>query len=208
LRSRRCRRPGRAKIERWRCRYPAAGVPEGLGSGGTDAPLRGGRTGLSNARVDAARGAQHGAAMIAEGLKVVCVQRVDEGHIVESALGHPARRPNPRPPRDFGNSVDHEKSVRPFKGIFCRDISEFESYMPSHAVRSLWLIYGTSKNARHSTRLARLKRARPRAGAWRSPERSAPFRDRRRICWGCVAHRGPGRVDYGPAGGRVCGCRW
>src|SRR5262245_22059107 len=29
----------------------------------------------------AARGAQHGAAMIAEGLKVVCVQRVDEGHI-------------------------------------------------------------------------------------------------------------------------------
>jgi hypothetical protein len=42
---------------------------------------------LSNARVDAARGAQHGAAMIAEGLKVVCVQRVDERHIVESALG-------------------------------------------------------------------------------------------------------------------------
>jgi hypothetical protein len=29
-------------------------------------------------------------------------------------------------------------SVRPFKGIFCDDISEFESYMPSHAVRSLW----------------------------------------------------------------------
>jgi hypothetical protein len=48
---------------------------------------------LSNARVDAARNAQHGAAMIAEGLKVVCVQRVDEGHIVESAFGRPARRP-------------------------------------------------------------------------------------------------------------------
>jgi hypothetical protein len=28
------------------------------------------------------------------------------------------------------------KTVRPFKGI-CDDISEFESYMPSHAVRSL-----------------------------------------------------------------------
>ena len=56
-------------------------------------------------------------------------------------------------------------------------IRRFESYMPSHAVRSLWLIYGTSKNSRHSTRLARLKRARPRAGALRSPERSAPFRD-------------------------------
>ena len=26
------------------------------------------------------------------------------------------------------------KSVRPFKGIFCHDISEFESYMPSQAV--------------------------------------------------------------------------
>src|SRR5215472_14510155 len=60
------------------------------------------------------------------------------------------------------------KSPRLFKGIICDDISEFESHMPSHAVRSLWLIYGTSKNARHSTRLARLKRARPRAGAWRT----------------------------------------
>src|SRR5262249_40909126 len=60
--------------------------------------------------------------------------------------------------------LDHRKSVRPFKGIICDDVSEFESHMPSHAVRSLWLIYGTSKNARHSTRLARLKRARPRAG--------------------------------------------
>ena len=28
------------------------------------------------------------------------------------------------------------KSVRPFKGIICGDISEFESYMPSQAVRS------------------------------------------------------------------------
>src|SRR5262249_40696991 len=28
------------------------------------------------------------------------------------------------------------KSVRPFKVIFCHDLSEFESYMPSHAVRS------------------------------------------------------------------------
>jgi len=30
------------------------------------------------------------------------------------------------------------KSPRLFKGIFCRDISEFESHMPSHAVGSLW----------------------------------------------------------------------
>ena len=37
------------------------------------------------------------------------------------------------------------KSVRPFKGIICDDISEFESHMPSHAVRSLWLIYAPQK---------------------------------------------------------------
>src|SRR2546430_16118616 len=29
------------------------------------------------------------------------------------------------------------KTVRSFKGIICDDISEFESYMPSHAVRAL-----------------------------------------------------------------------
>jgi hypothetical protein len=33
--------------------------------------------------------------------------------------------------------LDSWKFVRPFKGIFCDDISEFESYHPSHAVGSL-----------------------------------------------------------------------
>src|SRR5260221_12538312 len=33
--------------------------------------------------------------------------------------------------------LDSGKSVRSFKGIICFDIAEFESYMPSHAVRSL-----------------------------------------------------------------------
>jgi len=73
------------------------------------------------------------------------------------------------------NSAGNSREIS--KGEFQNDICRFESSQPSHAVRSLWLIYGTSKNSRHSTRLARLKRARPRAGAWRSPERSAPFRD-------------------------------
>ena len=31
--------------------------------------------------------------------------------------------------------------MRPFKGIFCDDISEFESSHPSHAVGSLWRVY-------------------------------------------------------------------
>src|SRR5262249_39544615 len=35
-----------------------------------------------------------------------------------------------------GIRLDHRKSVRSFKGIFCHDISEFESYMPSQPVRS------------------------------------------------------------------------
>jgi hypothetical protein len=32
--------------------------------------------------------------------------------------------------------LDRRKSTRLFKGIICDDISEFESYMPSHAVQS------------------------------------------------------------------------
>jgi hypothetical protein len=36
-----------------------------------------------------------------------------------------------------GIRLDHRKSVRPFKGIFCHDISEFESYIASQAV-GLW----------------------------------------------------------------------
>src|SRR5262249_38487524 len=40
-----------------------------------------------------------------------------------------------------GIRLNHRKSLRPFKGIFCHDISEFESYMPSHAVGSLWRVY-------------------------------------------------------------------
>jgi len=40
-----------------------------------------------------------------------------------------------------GIRLDHRKSVRPFKGRFCNNISEFESDMPSHAVGSLWRVY-------------------------------------------------------------------
>jgi hypothetical protein len=83
--------------------------------------------GWTDARIDAARGAQHGGAMIAEGLKVVCVQRVDERHIVR-------RSSNTRIVSAARIRLDLRKSVRPFKGIICDDISEFESHMPSHAV--------------------------------------------------------------------------
>jgi len=36
-----------------------------------------------------------------------------------------------------GILLDSRESERPFKGIFCHDISEFESYMAGHAVGSL-----------------------------------------------------------------------
>src|SRR5438034_1000931 len=43
--------------------------------------------------------------------------------------------------------LDRRKSVRPFKGIFCDDISEFESYHPRQAVRSLGASSGLQKPA-------------------------------------------------------------
>src|SRR5215813_11954993 len=46
------------------------------------------------------------------------------------------------------------ESVRAFKGIICDDISEFESYMPSQAVRSLWAMSRLQKYTRHSQELA------------------------------------------------------
>ena len=38
--------------------------------------------------------------------------------------------------------LDSCKSVRSFKGIICVDISEFESYMPSQAVRNVVFVGG------------------------------------------------------------------
>src|SRR5215470_14979699 len=45
--------------------------------------------------------------------------------------------------------LDPRKSVRPFKGIFCDDISEFESSHPSQAVGSLPTNRMSLKTARH-----------------------------------------------------------
>ena len=47
------------------------------------------------------------------------------------------------------------ESARAFKGIICDDISEFESHMPSHPVRSLCATSGLQKYVRHSRELAR-----------------------------------------------------
>ena len=44
--------------------------------------------------------------------------------------------------------LEHRRSARAFKGIICDDISEFESYMPSHAVRSLCGTFGRLSEGR------------------------------------------------------------
>src|SRR5262245_31574908 len=49
------------------------------------------------------------------------------------------------------------ESARAFKGIVCDDISEFESYMPSQPVQSLWVMCGTWENARQFGGLARYR---------------------------------------------------
>ena len=54
-----------------------------------------------------------------------------------------------------GIRLNHRKSLRPFKGIFCHDISEFESYMPSQAVQSLWAMSRLQEYVRHSREFAR-----------------------------------------------------
>jgi hypothetical protein len=46
-----------------------------------------------------------------------------------------------------GIRLRSRESARSFKGIFCRDVSEFESFMPSHAVWSLWVGCGIMRRA-------------------------------------------------------------
>src|SRR5262249_21441337 len=52
--------------------------------------------------------------------------------------------------------LDSRESERPFKGIICRDISEFESHMPSHAVRSQWAMSAWQQSAALGDALAKL----------------------------------------------------
>jgi hypothetical protein len=54
----------------------------------------------------------------------------------EAGAAFPQRRSSTRIVSVARIRLDSRKSVRSFKGIICGDISEFESYMASHAVRS------------------------------------------------------------------------
>jgi hypothetical protein len=66
------------------------------------------------------------------------------GHSPDEIRRLAARAASPRCRSSSGNSLcgqnsaGFRESARPFKGIICDDISEFESYHPSHAVWSLW----------------------------------------------------------------------
>jgi hypothetical protein len=69
------------------------------------------------------------------------------GHSPDEIRRLAARAASPRCRSSSGNSLcgqnsaGFRESARPFKGIICDDISEFESYHPSHAVGSLWRVY-------------------------------------------------------------------
>ena len=65
------------------------------------------------------------------------------------------------------------KSTRLFKDIICDDISEFESYMPSHAVGSLWRV----KLARSELLFARAASGQCRGGSRMNLPRSRNRRD-------------------------------
>jgi hypothetical protein len=84
--------------------------------------------------------------------QIVCSRRVPYGDAARwPNVAHNALAEDPghtRPERHFPSGaaqtrivsaarirLDPRKSVRPFKGIICGDISEFESFMASHAVR-------------------------------------------------------------------------
>src|SRR5262245_17922233 len=59
---------------------------------------------------------------------------VSAGQLRLARIG--GREAAPRLWPEFGCT---RKSARPFKeGLFCADVSEFESHMPSQAVRAVW----------------------------------------------------------------------
>jgi hypothetical protein len=73
--------------------------------------------------------------------------QLDDQRPRKNALLSPGARPELRIPHAAAQTrivsvariwLVSRKSVRLFQAIFCDDISEFESYMPSHAVWSLW----------------------------------------------------------------------
>jgi hypothetical protein len=55
-----------------------------------------------------------------------------------------------------GIRLDFRKSMRPFKGIFCHDISEFESSLPSQAVGSPRFFIGVIRKTPRVGRAPRL----------------------------------------------------
>src|SRR5947199_2443928 len=70
-----------------------------------------------------------------------CKTLAEDPGRTQSRAAYPGAAAQTRVVSMAGIRLDSRKSVRPFKGIICDDISEFESHMPSHAVGSLWRVY-------------------------------------------------------------------
>ena len=64
------------------------------------------------------------------------VHPAERASVTQARAAYPRRRSSNANNLCGQNSAGFPQICRPFKGIICDDISEFESYMPSHAVRS------------------------------------------------------------------------
>ena len=85
-------------------------------------------------------------------LRVNSAMQIDDQRVREDARGMLAPGPSCVPPGAAAQTrmvsvarirLGSWESARAFKGIICDDVSEFESYMPSQAVPSLWCSAGT-----------------------------------------------------------------
>jgi hypothetical protein len=74
--------------------------------------------------------------------RAISARQIDDRFINWARAAYPRAAAHTRMVSVARIRPDSRKSVRPFKGIICDDISEFESDMPSHAVWSLWAMSG------------------------------------------------------------------
>jgi len=66
--------------------------------------------------------------------RAISARQIDDRFINWARAAYPRAAAHTRMVSVARIRPDSRKSVRPFKGIICDDISEFESDMPSHAV--------------------------------------------------------------------------
>jgi hypothetical protein len=92
--------------------------------------------------------------MIGEGLRAVCLQRIDEGPIVQAPSGVLLHPPTQGPPRDLGTPLSRRPNPCPGRGSLCRGASAGDAMIR-------WPIGGQPRaEARPARRRCRPPRAR------------------------------------------------